>query len=181
MLINSSPPGTTWQSQCLLEMHYVWDVIRNIDMSTHFLCTTSALVTVWAVNEKISGACQLSSRPNEAERRVGGGDLIKHKFLFSQKWSLIRMFVKKIKKKELTMLFFFFEELAQSAVNANRKSYQNVNVKLLRHTFFCQHKLWHLSRIRTHPFITLFDFLTSFFLVLTFLGWLAKGLYMCSD
>lgn len=31
-------------------------------------------------------------------------------------------------------------ELAQS-VDTNKKSYQNVNVKLLRHTFFCQHKL----------------------------------------
>lgn len=52
--------------------------------------------------KKISGACQLSLRPNEAER-VGGGDLIKHKFLFSQIWRLITMCVK---KKEELMMFF---------------------------------------------------------------------------
>ena len=103
-LMTRSPPGATWQSRCLLEMHCVRDVIRNIDMSSHFLCTTDALVTVWAVNEKISGPCQLSSRPNEAERGLGGGDLIKHTFLFPRIWGLIRMFVKK--KRDF---FFFFK------------------------------------------------------------------------
>lgn len=65
-------------------MHCVRDVIWNIDMSAHFLCTTNTLVAVWAVNEKISGACQLSSQADEAERGAGGGDPLKHTSLLEE-------------------------------------------------------------------------------------------------
>ena len=51
------------------------------------------------------------------------------------------MFVKKERGEREREALIVSEELASSAVNIDGKSYENINVKLLRRTFFCQHKL----------------------------------------